>query len=152
MVFDLSKVHRLVVWYCNCGGLVDHIPVIGHYFHFFLLSIFDPTSLTFLIPPLSFMPILLCLSSLYLFMLMNRRQEPDLIGTTGHRRFNLLGYRHPETVLFFFPDLILDWNPLSRPRLLPQFKVLDFLDMERESPIRSNDKRAGSLILLWSTT
>ena len=42
---------------------------------------------------------------------------------------DLLGYWNPKTVPFLF-NLILCWNFLSCPRLLPQFKVLDFPDME----------------------
>ena len=35
------------------------------------------------------------------FTLMNKRQEHDLIGTTGHRTTQLLGYRHSKTVLLW---------------------------------------------------
>ena len=45
---------------------------------------------------------------------------------------NLLGYRHPETVLFPFDRPILCWHPLGHLLLLPQLKVLDFLDTECE--------------------
>ena len=65
-------------------------------------------------------------------MLMNKTTKTHLIVITDHRQLDLLDYRHPKTVLFFLPNLILRRNPLGLPRLLPQLKVPDFPDMERE--------------------
>ena len=73
-------------------GLSCKLLVIGHYFCLYFLSIFDPTSLH--IPYTTFfLYVYLCYAlPLMSFMLTNRQQEHDLIGTTGHRMTCLLDY------------------------------------------------------------
>ena len=67
------------------------------------------------------------------FTLTNRRQEHNLIGTTGHWTTCLLGYRHSKTVLLWFLfTQILHWNLLHCHQMLPPLKVLDFPDMEHK--------------------
>ena len=109
------------------------VCVIGRYFCSYFSSIFDPTSLH--IPYPTFLPHVY-LSYIYPFMsftLTNRQQEHNSIGTTGHRTTRLLGYRHSETVLLWFPfTRILHWNLLCCHRTLPPLKVPDFPDMEHE--------------------
>ena len=90
-------------------------PVIGHYFCSYFSSIFNPTSLH--IPYPTFFPhVYPCyVYPLMLFTLTNRRQEHNLIGTTGHRTTHLLGCQHSETVLLWFLlTWILRWNLLCR--------------------------------------
>ena len=74
-------------------------------------------------------------------MLTNRRQEHNSIGIVQVYQLltlavrlplDLLGYCNPETVCFLLNHPILCWNFFGCPLLLPQFKVLDFPDTERE--------------------
>ena len=106
--------------------------VIGHYFHSYFLSIFDPTSLHIPYSLFSLMLTLVMFFLFYAFTLTNGRQERNLIGTTRHRTIRLLGYQHSETVLLWFLTRILRWNLLCRHRTLPPLKVLDFLDTEHK--------------------
>ena len=106
---------------------------------FFLLVIFvhfRPNFTSHSLPHLSPSNLsLLCSSPYapYALTLMNKRQECNLIGTTGHWTTCLLGYRHSETVLLWFPfTWILCWNLLCHHRMLSPLKVLDFPDMEHE--------------------
>ena len=107
--------------------------VIRHYFCLYFLSIFDPTSLHILYP--TFLPYVYpCyFSFLYAFMLTDRQQEHNLIGTTGHQTTHLLDCRHSKAVLSrFLLNPILRWNLLCHHQTLPPFKVPDFLDTEHE--------------------
>ena len=79
-----------------------------------------------------FMIIFLMFFLLYLIHAHEQMTRTHSIGTTGHRQLDLLGYQHPEAVPLFLLNLILCRNPLRRSHLLPQLKVPDFLDMERE--------------------
>ena len=83
-------------------------------------------------PPFSSMFIFLMVILLCLIHTHEQTTRTSFIGTTSHGQLDLLGYRHPETVLFPFPNPILRQNPLSHSCLLPQLKVLDFLDTEHE--------------------
>ena len=74
----------------------------------------------------------LCFSFYTFITLTNRWQENIRLSTTGHQQLDLLGYQHPKTILFLFPNPILHWNPLSHSCLLPQLKVPDFPNTERE--------------------
>ena len=106
--------------------------VIGHYFCLYFSSIFNPTSFTFLI--ISFPLWLSFLCFLFLCHIHTHEQmiRTQFDCTTGHQQLDLLGYQHPKTILFLFPDLILCWNPLGHSCLLPQFKVPDFPDTEHK--------------------
>ena len=122
----------------TCSGTLPHnqdvlLIVIGHYFCSYFSSIFNPTSLHIPYPTFLLYAYLCYVLSFMLFMLTNRQQEHDSIGTTGHRTTRLLGYRHPETVLLWFLlHQILCWNLLHHNRMLLPLKVLDFPDTEHE--------------------
>ena len=102
-------------------------------FSLLFLSIFNPTSLTLLTTPFSFMIIFLMSFSFMPYSCL-RTDDKNMIQLvyTGLPISNLLSYQHPETVPFLFDHPILHWNFLGRPRLLPQLKVPDFPDMEHE--------------------
>ena len=92
-----ASLHIMASWSPGHSGVVGNevADVIRHYFCSYFSSISDPTSLhipypTFLLyaylgyvhPLMPFMP----------YTLTNKRQEHNLIGTTGHRTIRLLGY------------------------------------------------------------
>ena len=99
-------------------------------------SIFNPTSLHIPYPTLSpscLSRLCLFLLYLYAFTLTNKRQEHNLIGPTGYQTTRLLGYRHSETVLLWFPfTRILHRNLFCCHRTLPPLKVPDFPNSEHE--------------------
>ena len=110
--------------------------VIRHYFCSYFSSIFDPTSLHFLYP--TFLPSCLPLLCLFLFLFLCFHAHEQTTRTpfnwyNGHRTTCLLGYRHSETVLLWFPlTRILRGNLFCRHRTLPPLKVPDFPDTEHE--------------------
>ena len=84
----LSGLQQTTLQSCqNTIAGLEETVVIGHYFCSYFSSIFNPTSLHIPYPtPFSLMSISAMFTSymLYAFMLTNRRQEHDSIGTTGH--------------------------------------------------------------------
>ena len=125
---------RTSVWFLM-GGLkiLQHLGhVIGHYFHSHFSSIFSPTSITFLTTP--FPSVFIFLMFFFLCLIHTHEQTTRTLPLVQPvtDKLDLLGYQHPETVLFLFPNPILHRDPLSRSRLLPQLKVLDFPNMEHK--------------------
>ena len=89
-------------------GLMSSDTIFTHIFHPFSIQL----HFTFLNPPFSLMFILVMF-----FLSMPSRSRTDDKRTfdriTGHQTTRLLGYRHSETVLLWFPfTWILRWNLL----------------------------------------
>ena len=125
---DLAKPESIV----HDRPMISHSQccVTGHYFCSYFWSIFNqlrhfPYPTFPLHVYLSYVPSFLCLGHTH-----EQTTRTSFNCTTGYQQLNLLSYWHPETVLLSF--LILRWNPLSRPHLLPQLKVPDFPDTECE--------------------